>query len=305
MIPFSVSGNGGARRLLVTFCLAGLLAVSAGFSARAQEAVEAFADPSRLVSIGGSLTEIIYALGEEEKLIARDSTSIFPQEALELPDVGYMRALSPEGVLSVNPSAILALEGSGPPEAMEVLQKASIPMVLVPETFDLAGIIGKVETVGAALGIEDKAAELAEKIRQDVGAAEALTADVTERKRVLFILSMQGGRILASGTGTAANGIITMAGGVNAITDYQGYKQLTDEAIIEARPDVVLMMDRGGDLDPAGEDVLAHPALASTPAAKNKALVRMDGAYLLGFGPRTASAVRDLSTALYGASIAN
>lgn len=305
MTALSVSGNGGARRLLFTFCLAGLLAVSAGLTARAQETVEAFADSSRLVSIGGSLTEIIYELGEEEKLVARDSTSIYPQAALELPDIGYMRALSPEGVLSVNPSAILALEGSGPPEAIEVLKKASVPMVLVPETFDLEGIVGKVEAVGAALGVENKATQLADKIRNEVEAAEALTADVTERKRVLFILSMQGGRILASGTGTAANGIIEMAGGVNAITEYQGYKQLTDEAVIEARPDIILMMDRGGDLDPAGEEVLAHPALGSTPAAENKALIRMDGAYLLGFGPRTASAIRDLSKALYGASIAN
>src|SRR4051812_12619642 len=89
--------------------------------------VTPFADPSRLVSIGGSLTEIIYALGEERHLVARDTTATYPEAATKLPDVGYMRALSAEGVLSVNPSAILVVEGSGPADALAVLSKAGVP----------------------------------------------------------------------------------------------------------------------------------------------------------------------------------
>ncbi len=202
------------------------------------EVVETLPDTSRLVAIGGSLTEIIYALGEEERLIARDSTAVYPPEALELPDVGYMRAISPEGVLSIDPSAILMLEGSGPPEAIDVLQKASIPMAVVPETFDAEGILTKIETVGHAIGVEDKADQLAEETRADLAAAQALTGDVEERRRVLFVLSNQGGRLLASGTGTAADGAINMAGAINVMSDYAGYKQVTDEAVIEARPDL-------------------------------------------------------------------
>ena len=91
----------------------------------------------------------------------------------------------------------------------------------------------------------------------------------------------------------------SMAGGVNAIEGYAGYKQLSDEAALTAAPDVVLMMNRGGPPDPA-VDPFAHPALASTPAGKAKALIRMDGQYLLGFGPRTSSAVHDLAVSLYG-----
>ena len=93
-----------------------------------------FADTSRIAAIGGSITEIVYALGEEKQLVARDSTSLYPEAALALPDVGYMRALSPEGVLSVNPTGILALQGSGPKEAVDVLKKASVPFIEVPET---------------------------------------------------------------------------------------------------------------------------------------------------------------------------
>ena len=260
-------------------------------------------DISRAVTVGGSLTEIVYALGEEDHLVARDSTSVFPAEAMELPDIGYMRALSPEGVLSIDPSVIVMLEGSGPPEALEVLEKASVPLVTVPERFDRDGILEKIRIVGEVFGVEDKAAKLAGDIAADLDAAKAATADVKERKKVLFVLSLQGGRVLASGTGTAADGIIAMAGGVNAVTGYSGYKQLSDEALIEAAPDVILVMDRGGDHQTQAGELLAHPAIAATPAAANKKVVRMDGAFLLGFGPRTAAAARELAGALYGDAI--
>jgi len=273
--------------------------------AHSAEDMAGVAKGKRIVAIGGSVTEIVFALGEEARLAGRDSTSVYPEAALALPDVGYMRAISPEGVLGINPDAIVTLEGSGPPEAIEVLKKASIPFAFVPETFDEAGILEKIRVVGAALGVDDKALKLSAEVKADIDAALALTSGVAARKRVLFILSMQGGKALASGTGTAADGIITMAGGVNVISEFPGYKPLTDEAIISAKPDMILMMDRGGDHSAANADMKAHPALSQTPAVQADAIVRMDGAYLLGFGPRTASAVRDLAKALYGDRVVN
>ncbi|MEM6826296.1 MAG: ABC transporter substrate-binding protein, partial [Pseudomonadota bacterium] len=190
----------------------------------------------RILSLGGSVTEIVYALGESERLIARDTTSSFPPEVEELPDVGYLRALSPEGVLSVEPDLVIAEDDAGPPEAIDVLTSASIPFVTVPDGYDPAAVRAKILAVADALGVPQKGVTLADKIEQD------LTAAVSEAngdgKRVMFILSMQGGRILASGTDTAADGIIRLAGGENAITAYEGYKPLTDEAAIAARPDV-------------------------------------------------------------------
>ncbi len=98
------------------------------------DTVEKITDTSRLVSIGGSVTEIVYALGAGDKLVARDQTSSYPEEARKLVDVGYMRRLSPEGVLSVNPTGILMLEGSGPPEALEVLKKLRFRWLLFPKS---------------------------------------------------------------------------------------------------------------------------------------------------------------------------
>ncbi|WMT87673.1 ABC transporter substrate-binding protein [Pelagibacterium sp. 26DY04] len=278
--------------------LLALTVFSAPALALGQE-ITPFEDPSRLVTIGGSLTEIVFELGAEDYLVARDSTGTYPEAAAELPDVGYMRALAPEGVLSVEPTALLMLEGAGPLEALEVLQSASVPIVTVPESYDAAGVAAKVEMVGAALGVNEEAEALNARIAADFAAVEELTAEINERKSVLFILSMAGGRLNASGTGTAADGIIALAGADNAITEYEGYRQLTEEAIINANPDVILMMDRGGDHAVNDAELLDHPAVSLTTAGQTGAIIRMEGEYLLGFGPRAASAARELSQAIY------
>lgn len=174
---------------------------------------------------------------------------------------------------------------------------------MVPNQPDAEGLVSKIMTISDALGVPERGAELAEAVKSDLEKARARVAELSDGddpKRVLFILSTQGGRILASGTDTAAAAMITLAGGVNANTGFEGYKPLNDEAVTALAPDLILMMDRGGDHDVAVDELLAMPALASTPAAQNRAVVRMDGLFLLGFGPRTAQAVRDLSLALYG-----
>lgn len=256
------------------------------------------AEAKRIVSVGGSVTEIVFALGEEDRLIARDSTSVYPRESFNLPDVGYMRALSPEGVLSVEPDLVLLLKGSGPEETLDVLKQTGLPIADVPETYTAEGILDKVRTVGHVLGVDSKAEALAVKLGQDLKAAEAAAADLSSGKRVLFILSVQGGRIMASGTGTAADGIIRLAGADNALTGFSGYKPLSDEALLSAAPDVILMMDRSGNHGSSAEDLFSHPALAQTPAGQAKRLIKMPGQYLLGFGPRTAGAIRELAEEL-------
>lgn len=262
----------------------------------------AMAEEARVLSLGGSVTEIVVALGAEARLIGRDSTSTYPESVLALPDVGYLRALSPEGVLSLSPDLVLAEHDAGPPAAIEVLKGAGIPYETMPGTPSPDGVVDKITAVAKALDLTPEGQVLAEKVRKDLAAATSRAAAVTQPKKVLFLLSLQGGRVMAGGTGTSAEGIIRLAGGQNAATGFAGYKPMTDEAVLEAAPDVILMMAREGALAMSDADVLAQPALAQTPAAKSGAIIRMDGMLLLGFGPRTAAAADALYSQLYGAS---
>ena len=262
-------------------------------------ALPAMAEEARVVSLGGSVSEIVAALGAADRLVARDTTSTYPESLTALPDVGYLRALSPEGVLSVRPTLILAEEGAGPPATMEVLKSAGVTVVSMPGEPSPAGVLAKITAVAEALNLPAEGKALAERVSAGLDAAKAEAASVTTPRRVLFILSLQGGRVMAGGQGTEAEGIIALAGGVNAATGFDGYKPMTDEAVLAAQPEVILMMDRGGDLAIGDGDVLAQPALAATPAAKAGAILRMDGGLLLGFGPRTPEAALALHAALY------
>jgi heme transport system substrate-binding protein len=258
-------------------------------------------DTSRIVSVGGAVTEILYALGLADRVVAVDTTSLYPASALkEKPNVGYMRALSAEGVLGLNPSLVLAIEGAGPKETVAVLEQATVPLVRVPDHYTAEGIVEKVRLIADVAGIRDHGECLAGLVADDLGALENLRAKITRPKKVLFVLSFLNGKPMVAGRNTAADGIINLAGGVNAMGGYEGYKQISDEAVITAAPDVVLSMQRPQDnLDAA--TVFANAAFSTTPAAAQKSFIAMDGLYLLGFGPRTARAARDLAVSLYPA----
>lgn len=203
-------------------------------------------EAKRIVAVGGTVTEILYALGAGDRIVARDSTSSYPAQALEKPDVGYMRALSSEGILSQKPDLILSEDGAGPADVISILKASEVPMVTVDTPPQASAIAKKIEDVGAAVGLEEKSRALAASVDAQLAKLEKDVAAVGEKKkRVLFVLSMAGGRIMAAGKETEAAAIIELAGGINAAPEITGYKPLTDEAVIAAAPDVILTMQRG------------------------------------------------------------
>jgi iron complex transport system substrate-binding protein len=254
----------------------------------------------RIVSIGGSITEILYELGADQRIVAVDSTSQFPSRALtEKKNVGYMRALSPEGVLGVAPTLILAMQGSGPPQTLSVLESAGVPMVTVGDEHSGEGILRKIHLVAKAVRLDDRGQCLAGRVSRDLERLAQWRTAIARPLRVVFVLSFVNGRAMVAGRKTAADGIIRMAGAINAVDQFEGYKQLEDESVVAAQPDAVLAMVRSGAEPLTAKEVFGHPGFALSPAASRNAFVAMDGLYLLGFGPRTAAAARDLARKLY------
>lgn len=250
----------------------------------------------RILSIGGDVTEIIHALGEGRRVIATDTTSTFPPAVLALPKVGYMRALSTEGVLAQSPDLILASAGSGPPEVIAALKQSGVPIALVDYSPSAPGIGRKIALIAEILDVKEKGATLTRSIETELASLESALAQAP-RPRTLFVLSLIGGRIMAAGSKSSANEIITLAGGTNAVAEFDGFKPASAEAIIAAQPEAVVMMEREGDI--GTDDLFAQDPFSKIPAAKTRKLIRMDGSYLLGFGPRTPSAARELAKALH------
>jgi iron complex transport system substrate-binding protein len=259
----------------------------------------AHAEDARIVSVGGSTTEIVYALGAESELVGVDSTSLYPKAASEFPDVGYVRQLSAEGLLSLRPTLILAGAEAGPEAALTQTEAAGVRIVKLDEGYTPGEVAEHIETVGAALGREEKAAEVADIFLADVKAVLAEVAKVKTHPRVLFMLQAGRGPMLVSGKHTAASAMIELAGGVNAVSEFSGYKPFSPEAATLAAPDVILMTNETVEALGGADAVFSQAALAPTPAAQNGNLVSMDALYLAGFGPRLAHAIHDLAEKLH------
>ncbi|GAB4227361.1 MAG: hemin ABC transporter substrate-binding protein [Kiloniellaceae bacterium] len=254
----------------------------------------------RIVSVGGAVTEIVYALGLDDRLLAVDSTSLHPAAATELPDVGYMRQLSAEPILALGPEVVLAIEDAGPPAALDQIRDAGVPVVVVPDDYTPDGVLDKIDMVAAALGVEAKGRELRDKVAADLAAVRQVFSAVEARPRVLFLLAVSRSRAaMAAGGATSAEGIIELAGGVNAVDGFESYRPLSPEAAVTAAPEVLLIGQRSLDLLGGREALLEIPEIALTPAARNGRIVVMDTLLLLGFGPRTAQAAAELGRQLH------
>jgi iron complex transport system substrate-binding protein len=288
-------------------CLIAALAIGAvAAPLRAQQSVVdgsgrrvPLADTSRILSIGGDITEILYALGVDGKIIAVDSTSQYPAEALgQKANVGYMRALSAEGVLSTNPTLIIAAKDAGPPPVIAVLKASSVPYIEVPDDKSPEGVAAKIRFVASVVGAEEKGEALAKDVERDFALLSEQRSRIKQPKRALFVLSVQNGRATIAGTGTSADAMLKLAGATNVASEAHGYKPLADEAGVELAPDAVVTMQHGAS-GPPSDAIATIAALAESPALKQNKIIEMNGLYLLGFGPRCARAARELMAALY------
>lgn len=272
---------------------------SAGILLAAPFSSAVAAEPQRIVSIGGAATEILYQVGQKDRIVGVDTTSLFPPEALKnKPDVGYLRALSAEGILSLSPDLILMEKDAGPPETVALLEQSGIQIVRVAPGHEMQALPQKIRQVADAVGKSEDGARIAAKVEDDLAALAKDLNGVTTKMRVLFILSLVDGRPMAAGTGTAADAIIRLAGAENVFGDIKGYKTISPEAAAALQPEAILMVTRSS-APLEGTDILKQPAFIETPAAKTSSFIKMDSLYLLGFGPRTPDAARELAGKLY------
>ncbi|HEY4250574.1 MAG TPA: ABC transporter substrate-binding protein [Roseomonas sp.] len=254
------------------------------------------AGPGRIVSVGGAITEAAFALGAGAQVAAVDTTSRFPAAVQALPQIGYMRALAPEGLLALRPDLLLLSDEAGPAQALAVLHAAGLPIATIRDGAGPGAAEAKIRAVAAALGLPGEAVTAA--VAADWQALDAPIAALP-RPRVLFLLSAARGAPLVSGRDTHADAMLRAAGAENAVRDFTGYRPLSAEAAATLAPQAIIMMEHS--IGEAGgvEALLAIPALAVTPAAASRRVVAVDGSYALGFGPRAAQARRDLARQLH------
>ncbi len=269
-----------------------------GFAATCGVAAAADDGPQRIVSVGGDVTEIVYALGAGDRVVATDTTSVHPPVANATPKVGYARNLAAEGVLSTNPDLVLLGGIAGPEATIAQLGDAGTPLVRVSGAYTIDAVREKVQTVAEVLDAGAAGEALLAQIDADWRDAEAVLAGFDDRPRGLFFLNVgQGAGPQASGAGTAAAAVMDLIGVENVFASEQGYKALSLEAAVAADPDVIFTMAHQVEAMGGVDAVAAHPALALTAAAQAGRIVVVDPTAALNFGPRTPMALGALAKA--------
>ncbi len=276
-------------------CL-GLMTALGGSTCDAEEIPD---DTSRIVTLGGTVTEIIFALGAGERVVGMDASSSFPEAANQLPKVAYHRRLSAEGVLSLRPTLVIATTEAGPPEAIQQLKSAGVTVLVLPHEPTVEGAINTIERIAAALDVQARGAALIQTLKEDLHQVKSSIPQTAAKAKILFLYARGQGTLMVAGQDTGADTMIGLAGGANAIQGYSGYKPLTSEAAVAAAPDVILLMDSGLESIGGTQGLWQLPGLELTPAGQQGRVLSMDGLLLLGFGPRLGQAALALNRALY------
>ncbi|MEM1052384.1 MAG: ABC transporter substrate-binding protein [Pseudomonadota bacterium] len=252
----------------------------------------------RIVAVGGDVTEIVYALGAGDRVVATDSTSVYPAEAAQTEKVGYVRRLSAEGVLATNPELILISGAAGPEEALEQVRAVGIDIVEMPTDYSYEGILQKVRMIAEVVGEVEAGKELVAKIEADWAEAEAEIAKFEASPRALFFSTLRDGVPSAAGADTAANGVIELLGGENLFASQSGYTSISTEAAVAANPDMILVMTHDAGENGGLEGMVSNPAIALTKAVTDQRVFLVDSIRIMQFGPRTPEAIAQLAKAI-------
>lgn len=263
------------------------LAVAAGWMLVA--AAQA-APPARVVTLGGTVTEIVYGLGQGERLVGDDQSSLYPEAATRLPRVGYYRAVPVEGVLALRPDLVLASEQAGPPDALKRLGEVGVRVVSVPDAPSVDSLKARIRAVAAALDVAPAGEQMVRDVTGELARAEAMPAT---RARALLLINRSGAP-QGAGRGTAAAEIMRLAGLDNVLAGQQGYKPLSPEAIGALAPDLIIVTRESLQASGGLEGFTRLPGIAATQAAAKQRIIVMDDLLILGLGPRLPQALIQL-----------
>jgi iron complex transport system substrate-binding protein len=270
-------------------------------TAQPAEGSAADRQPMKIVPLNGDLAEIVFALGLGAEVVGVDTSATYPPEAKSKPKIGYQRTLNAEGIISLGPTIALGTEEAGPPEVIDQLEKAGVKVEILTSPKTVDDIPKRIQEVADKLGVSGTGKELATRASGEIDAAKASIPANKPPLRVAFLYVRGPSTAMLGGIGTRADAMITAAGATDAGTaaGVQGFKPITPEALVTAKPDVILFLDAGLASIGGVDGALKLPGVAQTPAGAGKRIVSLDDQYLLGLGPRGGNALKDLIAKLY------
>ncbi|EIM78774.1 ABC transporter substrate-binding protein [Nitritalea halalkaliphila LW7] len=255
----------------------------------------------KLITAGGTVTEIVHALGYGEHIIATDITSTYPKEMQALPSIGYRNQIKAEGILALGADMLLAEEGYLTDDVVSQLEATGVKLAFFPKPKHIEETYAVIAEIGAFLDVPERAESLLSRIKEE---EKTLYAYLNEQEkettpRVLFIMARGPETVFIAGKETFAENIIRMAGAEPAALGFQDFVPLTPEALLEIDPDYILLFDSGMQAMGGQEGLRQIRGMENLRAYTSGNVLAFDGHYLSGFGPRVAQAALELARATY------
>lgn len=285
--------------LYLTYLLAALMLGGCASKSANTQTSEAEAPSKRIITIGGTITEIVCTLGACNQIVATDRTSTYPPEMQSLPSIGYRSNIKAEGIIAQNPTLILAEEGYMSPDIYTQLESAGIPFHTFENQTTITSTITMIQEIGKVLGKEEEARQVVAQLKQDLQQVDSLLTKTSTTPKVLFVYARGHGTLSICGRETFAESFIPLAGGTLAVPEIVGYKPLTTEALIRANPDYILFFESGLESLGGIDGALGIQGVMQTNAGKNRNILAMDGLYLSGFDARVGEAIYDLAIMIH------
>ena len=252
----------------------------------------------RIVIAGGSLTEIVFALGAGDEVVGVDKTSSYPEKVKQLPQIGYWKLLNIEGVLSLKPTLFITLNDVEPDNVIEKVSESKVDVLAlqrVPGTIEL--LYENITKIASKLNKQKEGELLINRIKTNLADIQTKIATHPQKTKVLSLMSM-GGTNSVAGKNTTIDALIAIAGGEN-LAKHNSFKSYTAESIIAINPEVIILnkysIDQLGGLD----KIATIPGITETGAFKNNRITIIDDSYLFGIGPRVDEAAKLLFQSFY------
>ena len=249
-------------------------------------------EPERIVSILPSVTEIAFALGLDDEIIAVTDNDDYPEQVHEKEKVGGME-LNVEKIVALEPDLVLAGLLNG--EVVEKLRDLGLT-VLVSEGESLEDTYASIELIGNVTNRVAEAKEIVSKMQEDVRQVEEWVSGIPDEERVNVWLEVSP-ELYTAGAGTSIDELISIAGGKNvAAEQLEGWGQLSEENVVALNPDVIVGTYAESDVRQAVAD---RSAWSDITAVKENRVYGIEESLLSRPGPRLTEGLRRLAELFY------
>ncbi len=251
----------------------------------------------KIITAGGTVTEVVDALGYSDQIIATDITSTFPKFIKSLPSIGYRNQIKAEGILALGPDLVLIEENYLSPDVVDQLKAAEVNIQVFQKPTTVEGTKALVTELATFLDEVTKGKEINKAVDADLAELDTYLKTQKSKPKAIFVMARGPETVFVAGDKTFATEIFKLANLEGTATGFDEFAPLTPESLVQMNPEYLVFFESGIESLGGKEGLVKIQGIEQTTAFKDGHIIALDGQYLSGFGPRVGKAALELAKA--------